>query len=251
MAWPRTCELGTPRLVPPASWPGAPLRRRQPGRCRRVHECEVPGHDVRAGQQVLSPGLAGRRPGVCGRGSLRRGHGLLPAAPNLEEVRNGGGDQRGVQEQFVGRKAGGRVHAGALGLWPGGRLPGPRRGARVPVTGRVANGRQWGTSWRCRLVAGRQRCSGSSPAAGRWQPHRRPVFGCGQRPDALAKQVTQAVAAAGGLRDQMLVMRSLQVAAGGGQAGARQRRGGVGVDIGARLQAPLAKQPPRPSRQVL
>jgi hypothetical protein len=125
--------------------------------------------------------------------------------------------------------------------------PGVDAGARVLVTGRVANGRQWVTPWRCRLAAGRQRCSGSSPAAGRWQPHRRPGFGCGQRPGALAKQVTQAVAAAGGRRDQMLVIRSLQVAAGGSQAGARQRRGGVGIDAAARLQALLAKQPPRPA----
>jgi hypothetical protein len=91
------------------------------------HEREVPGHDLRAGQQVLSPGLAGRRPGVCGRGGLRV-MAFCQRRRTWRKSENGGGDQRGVQGQFAGAKANGCVHAGVLGLWPGGRLAGRRRG---------------------------------------------------------------------------------------------------------------------------
>jgi hypothetical protein len=227
MAWSRTRELGTPQLVHLL-----PLRRRQSGRCHRVHGCEVPGHDLRAGQQVVSLGLAGCRPGVLRRGSLRRVIAFCPRRRiwRKSEMAAGSTWRTGAARWLQGRRPRARWRSRS-GQRPPGR--GVDAGSRVPVTGRVANGRQCGTSWRCRLAAGRLRCSGSSPAAGRWQPHRLPVFCCGQRPGTLAKQVAQApVASAGGRSDQMLVMRSLRVAAGGGPAGARQRRGGVGVDAG-------------------
>jgi hypothetical protein len=85
----------------PASWGHRGLFHRRPGPVP-AQEAAIgslspgsrmrsPWSDLRAGQQVLSLGLAGGRSGVLRRGSLRTGHGLLPAAPNLEEVRNGGG----------------------------------------------------------------------------------------------------------------------------------------------------------------
>ena len=76
------------------------------------------------------------------------------------------------------------------------------------------------------------------------------VVGGGQGTGVLAEQVVQPVAAAGGLGDQVLAVQGLQAAARGGQAGAIQRGGGVGVDVGAGVQAQAAEQPPLPGGQV-
>ena len=58
----------------------------------------------------------------------------------------------------------------------------------------------------------------------------------------LADQVVQPVAAAGGLGEQALVIQGIQAAAGGGQVGAVQGGGRVGVDIGPGVQAQAAEQ---------
>ena len=71
----------------------------------------------------------------------------------------------------------------------------------------------------------------------------RVVGGC-QGAGVFAEQVVQAVAAAGGLGDQVLIVEGLEVTAGGGQVGVVERGGGISVDVGARVQAQPAKQPP-------
>ena len=77
------------------------------------------------------------------------------------------------------------------------------------------------------------------------QPRRRlgGGVGGGQGPGVLADQVVQPVPAAGGLGDQVLVVQGLQAAAGGAQIGLVQRGGGIGVDVGAGVQAQAAEQP--------
>ena len=59
----------------------------------------------------------------------------------------------------------------------------------------------------------------------------------------FAEQVVQLVAAGCGLGEQVLVIQLIKAAAGGVQAGAVERGGGVGVDAGAREQAEPAEQP--------
>jgi hypothetical protein len=65
-------------------------------------------------------GLAG-----CGHGRLMHDDGLVPVAPGMQEAGNGGGDQHGVPvPSGGGGMAGARVQVGALGVQPGGCLPG-------------------------------------------------------------------------------------------------------------------------------
>ena len=59
----------------------------------------------------------------------------------------------------------------------------------------------------------------------------------------LAEQVVQPVAAGRGLGDQVLVIKLIEVAARGVQAGAVEGGGGIGVEAGARDQAQPAEQP--------
>jgi len=77
------------------------------------------------------------------------------------------------------------------------------------------------------------------------------VVSGGERAGVLAEQVVQLVAAWPGLGDQVLVIQLVELAAGGGEGGAVQGGGGVGVDAGARDQAEAAEQPPRTWGQVL
>jgi hypothetical protein len=67
----------------------------------------------------------------------------------------------------------------------------------------------------------------------------------------LAEQVMQAVPAAGGLGQQVLIIKALKVPARLVQAGVIQRSRGIGVDAGARVQAEAAEQPLLPGGQVL
>ena len=53
----------------------------------------------------------------------------------------------------------------------------------------------------------------------------------------------QAVAAAGGLGDQVLIEEIPELPAGDGQAGVVEGGRGVAVDVGARVQAEPAEQP--------
>src|SRR5690348_5515419 len=59
----------------------------------------------------------------------------------------------------------------------------------------------------------------------------------------LAEQVVQLVAAGYGLGGQVLVVKLLEMPAGGAQGDAVEGGGGVGVDAGARDQAEPAEQP--------
>jgi hypothetical protein len=76
------------------------------------------------------------------------------------------------------------------------------------------------------------------------------VIGGRQGAGVLADQVVEPVPAAGGLGDQVLVVEGLQAPARGGHAGTIQRRGGIGVDVGTRVQAQAAEQPPLGGGQV-
>ena len=69
------------------------------------------------------------------------------------------------------------------------------------------------------------------------------VEAAGQGAGVLADQVVHPVPALGRLGEQVLVIQRLQAAAGGGQAGAVQGGGGVGVDVGAGMQPEPAEQP--------
>ena len=57
----------------------------------------------------------------------------------------------------------------------------------------------------------------------------------------LTEQVVQLVATGCGLGDQVLVIQLIEMAAGGGQAGAVERGGGIGVDARTRDQAEPAE----------
>ena len=59
----------------------------------------------------------------------------------------------------------------------------------------------------------------------------------------FADQVVQPVAATGGFGDQVLVIQAVEVAAGLRQAGAVEGGGGIGVDVGAGVQAEPPEQP--------
>ena len=73
----------------------------------------------------------------------------------------------------------------------------------------------------------------------------------GESPGVFAEQVVQAVPAAGRLADQVLVIQFAQAPLGGWQVGAVQGRGGVGVDLGAGVQAEPAEQALLAGGQVL
>ena len=135
----------------------------------------------------------------------------------------------------AGGVAGGRVQVGALGLQPGGGLPG--RGYRRRALwrpGRWQRPEAWLQLVRGDVLAGGQRGmqvviqqpAGRGVGVGR-------VVGGGQGAGVFAEQVVQLVAAGGGLGEQVLVIQLLQAAAGGVQAGAVERGGGVGVEVGA------------------
>ena len=65
--------------------------------------------------------------------------------------------------------------------------------------------------------------------------------GGGQGAGVLADQVVEPVAAPGGLDQEVMVIQALQVPAGLGHRDAGQRRGGVGVEVAARVQAQAAE----------
>jgi hypothetical protein len=75
----------------------------------------------------------------------------------------------------------------------------------------------------------------------------RPVIGgvqaAGQGAGVLTDQVVHPVPAWGGLSEQVLLIQALQAAAGAGQVGAIQSRGGVPVDVSAGVQPEPAEQP--------
>jgi hypothetical protein len=73
----------------------------------------------------------------------------------------------------------------------------------------------------------------------------------GEGAGVFADQVVQLVAAGRGFGEQVLVIQALQAAAGGAEGGAVERRGGVGVDVRAGVQAEQAEQPLLIIRQVL
>jgi hypothetical protein len=68
------------------------------------------------------------------------------------------------------------------------------------------------------------------------------VSGCGEAAGMLADQVVQPVAAVAGLGEQVLIVQACQAAPGSVYGGAVER-GGVGVDVGTRVQAQAAEQP--------
>ena len=68
------------------------------------------------------------------------------------------------------------------------------------------------------------------------------TVGGGQARACSRMQVVQAVPAAGRFADQVVVVQLAEVLPGGVQVGAVQGRGGVGVDVGARVQAEAAEQ---------
>ena len=70
----------------------------------------------------------------------------------------------------------------------------------------------------------------------------RGVVGGGASPGVFAEQVVQAVPAAGRLADQVVVIQLAEAPPGGLQVGVVQGRGGVGVDVGAGVQAEPAEQ---------
>jgi hypothetical protein len=59
------------------------------------------------------------------------------------------------------------------------------------------------------------------------------VIGGGEGAGVLAEQVMQLIAAGDGLSEQVMVIQVIKTAAGGGQGGAVERCGSVGVDAGA------------------
>ena len=69
------------------------------------------------------------------------------------------------------------------------------------------------------------------------------VQAAGEGAGVLADQVVHPVPARGRLGEQVLLIQPLQAAAGRGQAGAIQGRGGVRVDVGAGVQREAAEQP--------
>jgi hypothetical protein len=69
------------------------------------------------------------------------------------------------------------------------------------------------------------------------------VDAVGQGAGVLADQVVQPVPALSRLGQQVLVVQGLQAAAGGRRIRAVQRGGGVGVDVGAGVQAQPPEQP--------
>jgi len=64
----------------------------------------------------------------------------------------------------------------------------------------------------------------------------------GQPPGVLTEQVVQAVTAAGGLGDEVVVIQVVEVTAGGVQGGVVQGSCGVCVDAGTRVQAEPPEQ---------
>ncbi len=183
----------------------------------------------------MAPPVAGRARG--GQGGLAETGSLVPVTFGEQEIADRGGNPDGVRKPFVGcGVACTGVQVGALGPQPGDRLflraqfrsPG-RRGA-----------------WQRR--AGDEGAPGDVLAGGHGrmqvvvqQPADRGLVvrgvGGGARPGVFAEQVVQAVPAAGRFRDQVVVIQLVETPAGDLQVGVVHGRGGVGVDIGAGVQA--------------
>ena len=70
----------------------------------------------------------------------------------------------------------------------------------------------------------------------------RRAVGGGESPGVFAEQVVEAVPAAGGFADQVMVIQLAKTPPGGPQVGVVQGRGGVGVDIGTGVQSEPAEQ---------
>ena len=199
------------------------------------------------------PGLAGPVAGLAGRGhgGLMHDDGLVPVAPGMQEAGHGGGDQHGVPvPPGGGGVAGGRLQVGALGVQPGGCLPG--RGHRRRVLRRAGRRQRAdaGIEVGDALAGGQggvqvviQQPPGGGVAICR-------VVGGGQGAGVLAEQVVQLVPAGGGLGDQVLVIQLIEAAAGLLQAGVVERGGGAGVEVRPGDQAEAAEQPLLGRRQV-
>src|SRR5690349_10736463 len=69
------------------------------------------------------------------------------------------------------------------------------------------------------------------------------VISDSQGPGVLTEQVMEPVPAGGGLSDQVLIVEGLQASASRIEGGVIEGGGGVGVDVGAGMQAQSAEQP--------
>ena len=163
------------------------------------------------------------------------GEGLGPRAVVAQQAgqARGEGDDAGVLAGSGGVVQAGE-QVGALGPDPGQGLlavgqggnrgrpgAGRRGGAGAGLAGQQGVGEGGGV-----LVVIQQPGGGLVPVTVR-------VQAAGQGAGVLADQVVQPVPALGRLGQQVLVVQGLQAAAGGGQVGAVQGGGGVGVDVGA------------------
>ena len=123
-----------------------------------------------------------------------------------------------------------RGRSGRSGTAAGGEVSGGRGGPGPGLAGQAGLGEGGGV-----LVVVQEPAQGGVSLGG--------GVGGGQGPGVLADQVVQPVPAAGGLGEQVLVVQGRQAAAGGAQIGVIERGGGVGVDVGARVQPQAAEQP--------
>ena len=214
----------------------------------------VPGqllHDAQLGEDAgLALRVADRA--RSGQGGLAESDSLVPVALGVQEAAHRNGNPDGVHKMPVGcGVAGTGVQVGAFGSQPGDRLflraqfrgPGRRRARR--------------------RRAGDGGAPGDVPAGGHGgvqvvvqQPADRGLLirgavAGGASPGVFAEQVVQAVPAAGRLADQVLVIQLAEAPPGGLQVGAVQGRGGVGVDVGAGVQAEPAEQALLADGQIL
>jgi len=141
----------------------------------------------------------------------------------------------------VGGVPGGRVQVGTLGLQPPCRL---RGGGQRRRAGRRPGRRQRAAAAHPRrdVAAGGQRrlLVVVEQPPGRGGGIGRIVFG-GEGAGMLAEQGVEPVPSRDRLGDQMMVVKSLEVAASLPGAGVIERGGGVGVDVGAGIQAQPAE----------
>ena len=205
----------------------------------------VPGQLLNNAQLVAGPGLAlpVADRARSGQGGLAESDSLVPVALDVQEVAHRNGNPDGVHKTPVGcGVVDTGVQVGAFGAQPGDRL--------------FFRAQFWGPGRRSarRRRAGDGGTPGDVPAGGHGgvqvvvqQPVDRGllfrgVVGGGKSPGMLAEQVVEAVPAAGRFADQVLVVQLAEAPPGGMQVGAVQGRGGVGVDLGAGVQAESAEQ---------
>jgi hypothetical protein len=178
-----------------------------------------------------------------GESSLVKRACLVPVALTGHEAVHGGRDGgRVVMPVAEGRVVGCAVEVKAFGLHPGDRLF-PRR-------------QNWGTCWWCAEDGGHSsgRAPGQVTVGGTsgmqvviQEPDHSGVtlggrVGPGHGSGVLPDEVVEGVAAPGGLVGQVEAEQVIEQPAGSGQAGVIQGGRGVGVDVGAGVQAEAAEQ---------